>query len=144
MALPTVQYRRFDPTLACLCTLPNLARGDERVLLQSRCQKDDLARVTVSLQLNGTLKPSTDTKVANLPLSVNGQFAYDERRLDDCSNLSNRRSIRYYRDAQATIKLDKLTDSPTLRDEQRLITVRSAKTGTCWQLRGPLTARSWT
>ncbi len=140
MALPNIKVRHLTLVLACLCTLPNLARGDDAILLQSRCQKDELTRVTVSLELDGTLKPSADTKVPALPLNVHGQFAYDERRLDDCSKLSNRRSIRFYRDAQARIKLGKLTDSPTLRDVQRLIAVSQTKTGTHLTApRGPLT-----
>jgi hypothetical protein len=62
-------------------------------------------------------------------MCVDGTFAYDEARLDDSGSLTHRRAARYYRSAAATIKVDTRTDSPSLRDDRRLIQISSSKDG---------------
>lgn len=113
--------------LAFCLTLPKLALGNHTYELQTQCQTGDLTHVNVALRVDGTLQPSADPKVPKLELKVRGGFSYDERRVDDCTDLNNRCSIRYYHEAQAAIQVDKNADSPKLRDEQRWISVRATK-----------------
>jgi hypothetical protein len=85
--------------------------------------------VSASLTVQGEMRVSGEGKPLRLPMSVDGTFAYDEARLDDSGSLPHRRAARYYRSAAATIKVDSRTDSPSLRDDRRLIQVSSSKDG---------------
>jgi len=121
--------------------LPKLVLAGDSYSLQSQCQKGDLRRVTAKIQVDGILKPSMDPKVPSLPLKVRGRFAYDELRLDAPGDGPSRRSLRYYREAQAAIRIDKQTSGSTLRDDVRLITARAESKGkvAISSPRGPLT-----
>ncbi len=125
------RYTRLLPHLCVIfsITLPKLVFAGDTYELQTQCQTGDLTRVKVALRVDGTLQPSADPKVPKLELKVRGGFSYDERRVDDCTDLNNRCSIRYYHEAQAAIQVDKNADSPKLRDDQRWISVRSTKRG---------------
>src|SRR5205807_1907946 len=93
------------------------------------CQKGDLSRVTVSLDVQGGLTITTAGKRQKLPMKVAGSFAYDEMRLDDCTQRVYRKSARFYRTAEARIDIEKQADTPALRDDRWLIIVNSGKDG---------------
>ena len=130
----TINWSLLASLLLFAATLPKLVLAGESYSLQSQCQKGDLRRVTAKIQVDGILKPSMDPKVPSLPpMNVRGHFVYDELRLDDPADGAvdhpSRRSVRYYREAKARIRIDKQTDSSTLRDDVRLITVRAEGKG---------------
>ena len=119
--------------------LPKMATAGEAHLLQSQCQSEGVYGVAAKIQVKGTLKTSADAKVASLPISVQGAFAYDEKRLDD-GKTADRRAVRYYHEAGAAIQVDKHHDSPTLREDMRLVTLHSDKASVSISSpRGPLT-----
>jgi hypothetical protein len=74
------------------------------------------------LQVGGQLTVLQDSKPHNLPLSVAGQFQYDERLLAD----SPRRFVRRFREAQATINIDGAPVTPSLPDDRRLLVVEQS------------------
>ena len=124
--------RLVTPSIAFLSLLllaAQLALASDSVKLQTQCQKGDLSRVTVSLDVQGGLTITTAGKRQKLPMKVAGSFAYDEMRLDDCTGRVNRKSARFYRTAEARIDIEKQTDTPALRDDRRLIIVNSGKDG---------------
>jgi hypothetical protein len=125
-------------TLACLA-LPKMVEATDPYLLQSQCQSGGVYSITAKIQVSGTLQPSADTKTGTLPITVDGSFAYDEMRLGEEKG-ADRQSVRHYREAAATIQVDKHQDSPSLREDMRLVAVRSGKAGvSISSLRGPLT-----
>ena len=101
----------------------------DAVKLQTQCQKGDLSRVIVSLDVRGELRIAAEGKPQKLPIKVAASFAYDEMRLDDSMPLVNRRAARFYRTAQADIEIAKQPQKQILRDSRRLILVNSAKQG---------------
>jgi hypothetical protein len=72
-----------------------------------------------------TAAPAKNTQT--VPMSVVGQFSYDEQRLDDGNGAAHRLSVRYYDDAQAVIKIANKITKPQLRDNRKLITVVATK-----------------
>lgn len=119
--------------------LPKMARAANSYFLQSKCQSKCVYSVAAKIQVEGTVKPSADKKIATLPITVDGQFKYDEMRLDDGTN-ADRRSVRYYHEAAASIDVDKQHDSPALRDDMRLVVAKSDKAGVSISSpHGPLT-----
>ncbi len=112
----------------------------EAIRLQTQCQRGDLCRVSVSLDVDGTLLLAAEGKRQKLPMKVAASFAYDEMRLDDCTSEVNRHSARFYAAAEAEISIDKHPDKPALRDSRRLVLVNSAKDGVVISsASGPLT-----
>lgn len=119
-------------------TLPKSAQATDAYFVQRQCQSKGVYSVSATIQVEGTLKPSADAKIAQMPITVQGSFAYDEMRLN--GGKADRRSVRYYREAAATIQVDKHIESPTLRDDLRLVIVQSDKNKvSISSLRGPLT-----
>ena len=140
MPLKTIRFPIIlAAALAFLLPLPKTAQGAERHKLQSKCQSGDVYSVTAKIQVQGTLQPSKDAKTAPLPMTVDGHFKYDEMRLDD-GKKADRRSVRYYHEAAASIQVDKHRDSPELRDDMRLVVVQVDKAAvSISSLRGPIT-----
>ena len=80
-----------------------------------------ITRVKAKFEVGGDLRLPGDAKPSVLPMSVEAQFDYFERRIDDGSLDLERRSIRYYLGAEAAIKVDKQANRSTLSDERRLV-----------------------
>lgn len=116
-------------SLALLPALTGLTLAAEGLNLQTQCQRGDLSRVSVSLDVQGTLIVSSEGKRQKLPMKVAGSFAYDEMRLDDSTSKVNRKAARFYASAEAEIQIDKQSDKPALRDDRRLVLVTSGKNG---------------
>lgn len=91
--------------------------------LKSRHQVGEQSRVQVALQVGGDLKLVSDGEATDLPMSVIANLKYDERirALDQQGRPS--RSVRYYDDARAVIKVDTGGQRPALDASHRLILV---------------------
>jgi hypothetical protein len=95
-----------------------------------------LQRVKVTLQVQGKLKLlGTDNKERQIPLEVSGNFDYEEK-VEASSSLW---SSRFYRVAEADIKLDKATHQPRLGVTRREVGVKLDGPKTLfWSPGGPL------
>jgi hypothetical protein len=83
---------------------------------------DQITEVACELEVGGDLSLRSDGKVLTLPTSVVADIRYAERVLTGPES-DVQRSVRYYENAQATIKVDKGGVQPTLGDDRRLIVV---------------------
>jgi hypothetical protein len=92
-------------------------------IFKSECQPGSVTRVEVALQVGGDLKLVTDGAQKKLPMSVVANLAYDEQLLANDDNARPNRSLRFYDDAMAVIKVDKGGEKPTLDNSRRLIVV---------------------
>ncbi len=89
--------------------------------LKSRHQIGELTRVEVALQVGGDLKFMVEQKPKNLPMSVIANLKYDEQLLAVDETGRPSRSLRYYDDTRAVIKIDQGGEKPTLDAAHRLI-----------------------
>ncbi len=125
------QLAILPPALALLVLLfvavPGLRAADlaEKHLLKSQRQPQELTRVEVALQVGGDLKLVTDGQPKQLPMSVVANLKYDERLLAT-DGARPTRSVRYYDDARAVIKVDKGGEKPALDAAHCLIVVEKA------------------
>ncbi len=141
MSCPIPLNRRLVYWLLVVATLParHVLAGDA-VKLQTQCQRGDLTRVAVTLNVDGEMQVAGDGKSLKLPMQVAGALKYDEMRLDDSASPASRRSARCYVSAGAKIGIEKHTDISSLRADRRLILVNSGKDGiVISSLSGPLT-----
>ncbi len=94
--------------------------------LKSRHTIGELTRVEVALQVGGDLKLVVDGKPQDLPMSVIANLKYDEQLLAVDEADRPRRTLRYYDDTRAVIKVDQGGEKPKLDDAHRLIAVERA------------------
>jgi hypothetical protein len=87
-----------------------------------------LTQVKAHLETGGDLKVVQEGKVAKLKMSVVADMAYDEMRF--AAEPEHQSGLRFYRQAEATIKVDQGGAKPTLPDERRLIGVTWGPSGT--------------
>ncbi len=117
--------RAMIPLLFVLAApLPLLAaNSDIKHTLKARHRQGELTRVEVALQVGGDLKLINNGKATLLPMSVIANLKYDEqiRALDERGRPC--RSVRYYDDVRAVIKVDTGGQQPTLDASRRLIVV---------------------
>jgi hypothetical protein len=99
-----------------------------------------VVRVEAKFEVSGDLRLPADTRPDKLPMSVVARFAYLERRIDDGSVNAERRSIRFYNDAQAAIKVEKQASISKLAPDRQLVRVAvSGGKTTLGAVRGNLT-----
>lgn len=91
--------------------------------LKSRHRVGELSRVEVALQVGGDLKLVVEGKPKSIPMSVIANIGYDEQLLATDEAGHPRRTLRYYNDTRAVIKVDQGGDKPKLDDAHRLIAV---------------------
>jgi hypothetical protein len=120
---------RFTLAAMAFFLLPKMADASGTYDLQSRCQAKYVYAVNAKIQAQGTINPSGSGKAAPLPMLVKGHLVYDEMRLDGEPN-GRPRSIRYYREAVASIQVDKNRDRPSLGEDKRLIVAANDGKGT--------------
>jgi hypothetical protein len=83
----------------------------------------ELVRVEIALEIGGDFKLVNEGATKQLPMSVVAALKYDERLLGlDPAGLPSR-SVRYYDEARASIKVDKGGEQPKLNENRRLIAV---------------------
>jgi hypothetical protein len=93
-------------------------------LLQSGRQAGQIDRVAIVLEIAGDRLEPADGQVHRVPLSGLGKLSYDEKTLDVAATPEGHaRSVRYYDNAQAVIKVADKGDKQSLRPVRRLIAV---------------------
>src|SRR5205814_7326076 len=98
------------------------AFGAETFTLASRRKANDLSLVEVTMTVGGTVKLAGQGKPRELPMSVEAKLAYEEKLTNVASSPKTAsRSFRYYRQAEAAIKIDKGGQKPVLGEAYRLI-----------------------
>jgi hypothetical protein len=80
-----------------------------------------LTKATATFEVGGSLRVGETGKTTDVPMSVVAKFSFCERRIDDGSDSSQRRSIRYYADAEAAIKVEKQAEVSKLETNHRLV-----------------------
>jgi hypothetical protein len=98
------------------------AKSGDKHALAARHRPGEIARVDVALQVGGEFKfVADDGKATELPMSVVANFGYDESLLALDPSGRPARSVRYYDDARAVIKIDKGGEKPAFDPARRLI-----------------------
>jgi hypothetical protein len=107
----------------------------ERIDLTSDDDAERLSHVTIQIDVGGhnlvrpEQKESTDksaTDEQTLPISVAAKLGYDEKRLPhNATDSGAALAVRYYDEAEATIKVGETGRSPRLPDERRLIVLEN-------------------
>ena len=124
-----VVLRRATPLLILLVLVsPNFGAAgaaESNVDLTPKVAERDFAEVTIELEVGGSLRVRDQTDEApqdrNLPMSVSAKLVYDEHRVAPTSGTLPTRSIRYYKDAAAVLKVDDTGLAPKLAENRRLI-----------------------
>lgn len=91
------------------------AKSGETVNLTPKVAVGDMAQVVIELEVGGDLKvrdqsaaetPTEQGPTKTVPMSVNGTVEYDERLLPGGDSPLPRRAARYYRSAEAVLKIE--------------------------------------
>jgi hypothetical protein len=111
-----------------LCTPKRCAAepaANSTIDLTPRVGANDLAQVTIELECGGTMQVRNDNEPATaprtLPMSVSAKLVYDEHRVAPAAGTLATRSIRYYDEAGAVIKVENGGLAPKLADDRRLV-----------------------
>ncbi len=108
------------------------AQTGEKHTLAAKHRRGELNRVDVALQVGGDLKLVDDKGKSNsLPMSVLANLGYDEALLALDAAGKPRRSVRYYDDVRAVIKIDRGGDKPSLAPTRRLIVADRSDGANC-------------
>lgn len=99
------------------------AKAAEKYTLKPVRKPGELLRYEAALQVGGDLKLVDDGKDKSVPMSVVANLKYDERLLAVDAAGRPTRSVRYYDEARAVIKVDKGGEKPSLEATHRLIAV---------------------
>jgi hypothetical protein len=129
-----VALRRAIHLLTVLALVsPSLraAEGTEATVdLTPRVSQRDFAEVTIELEVGGSLHVRDFAQAAsaedapqerNLPMSVSAKLIYDEHRLAPTAGALPTRSVRYYKEAAAVLKVEDTGLAPKLADDRRLV-----------------------
>ncbi len=122
-----------------------LLRADEPAatyLLESGRQPGQLDRVVIVLEIAGDRLDPAGEHVTRVALSGSGNLSYDEKTLEAAATCDGHsRSVRYYDDARAVIKVGDKGDKQSLATARRLIAVDvDAGKSTLFSPRGMLTS----
>jgi hypothetical protein len=123
IARPALTGCLFACLFACLSANCGAAEksGDKHTLV-ARHRPGEITRVEVALQVGGDFKfVAEDGKATELPMSVVANLGYDESLLAVDPAGQPARSVRYYDDARAVIKIDKGGEKPEFHPTRRLI-----------------------
>lgn len=125
-----VVTRRLTLLLLALALLsPNLRAAEppaeSTIDLTPHVSADDCAQVTIELECGGTMQVRDDnketTQVRSLPMSVSAKLVYEEHRVAPAVGSLATRSIRFYNEAAAVIKVENGGTTPKLAVDRRLI-----------------------
>jgi hypothetical protein len=112
-------------TFVALAGSPVRATTESTIDLTPRIAPNELAEVTLELEVGGTMRVPKDrggsAETDELPMSVAAKLVYDEHRLAPATGSRAVRSVRWYKDAGATIKVHNDGKTPRLSDARRLI-----------------------
>lgn len=117
------------------------AQSAEKYELVSQPAAGQTVRVEVQIDVGGDLTLADEGKTRKLKMSVAGKLRYDEKvLLPDSANRLARRSVRYYDQASAVIKIDDGGAEPKLAKTRRLVVADSSGgRATLFSPSGPLT-----
>ena len=114
-----------------LCSSANIFGAGERIDLSAGDEAGRLSHVSIQIEVGGhnLVRPeqvqSSDksaTGEQSLPISVAGKLSYDEKRLaNDSSNAGANLAVRYYDEAEATIKVGETGRAPRLPGAHRVL-----------------------
>jgi hypothetical protein len=108
------------------------AQSGDKHTLAARHRPGELARVELALQVGGEVKfAGEDSKVTTLPMSVLANVGFDEATLAVDAAGRPVRSLRYYDDTRAVIKIDKGAEKPSVAPARRLIVAQRKEKSTC-------------
>ncbi|MEX0679567.1 MAG: hypothetical protein WD063_21010 [Pirellulales bacterium] len=108
------------------------AQSDDKHPLKAQHRPGDLARVQIAFQVGGEVNlVADDGETKNLPMSVVANLAYDERVLALDASGRPAKTVRYYDDARAVIKIDKGGEKPDFHPARRLIIAERTEKGPC-------------
>jgi len=111
--------------VAGLVGAPTVSRA-ETYRLASPKDANDLSLVELTLKAAGTLTLAGQGKTRELPMSVQARINYEERMTSAAPGPDTAaRSFRYYRQAEAAIKIDKGAQNPVLGEAHRLIAAQT-------------------
>lgn len=121
-----LRYLGITVLASSLSAAPVGTRANDRVLLAADSEANAAQRVEVVVEAAGELKFRDKETLKSLPTSVAARLAYDEKRLGDAED-GRAQVIRRYRTVEPTIRVDKSTLQPKLRDERNLLVVRATE-----------------
>jgi hypothetical protein len=99
--------------------------------LRAHRSSGEVCRVEISLEAGGELKVHSADKTPPLKMSVVGAMNYEERILGyPATEADTWRSVRYYEEATAALKIGRNGMKPRLREQRRLVTVAVRDTST--------------
>ena len=108
------------------------AQTGEKHTLAAQHRPGELTRVEIALQVGGDLKLVGEAgKTIVLPMSVVANIGYDEGILAATQAGRPTRSIRYYDDTRAVIKIDKGGEQPAVDNARRLIVAERKDIAPC-------------
>jgi hypothetical protein len=121
-----------------LFLVTSLSAGEYKLVEPS--QMGRLSRYQIGIDVTGELKlNSQSSNILRLPLAVKGNFEFEEKLIDGHC-LSDYRAVRFYRQANAEIRIEGNLQKPRLEDDRRLIVVQATADGvTFFSPLGPLT-----
>jgi hypothetical protein len=123
MRLPIFRMTSFAFGLLILAAA-SLAADESTCVLATSDDSPSLNKITVSIDVAGSLKFSGGGKVEKLPLRVTGQLAYHEKTLQRPADAKSPwRSVRFYETADVDIKIKDGGFKPALSAKRRLIAV---------------------
>ncbi len=138
--MAVVTHRMTLLLLAFALATPNLRAAEPvaetTVNLTPRVGANDFAQVTIELDCGGTMQVRDESQAGtaaadqaapqSLPMSVSAKLVYDEHRVAPAAGNLATRSIRYYSEAAAVLKVEKGGLAPKLSDEHRLVVAEAA------------------
>jgi len=136
--MPNARRRLWFLGALLAFAFPSALQADEKHVLLADRKSGHTTRVEVLLEVGGDLKLVEDGKVKSLATSVVGKLRYHEKLLA-APSADGARSLRHYERAEATIKIEKETLSPKLRDARRRIVAATGSSPTLYSPGGLLT-----
>ncbi len=141
---PGMDSSRIVPLVLCLFVALEAAnpagaaaQSGEKHLISAQHRSGELARIEIALQVGGDLKlVDTQGKPSELPMSVVANLTYDEALLEVAPDSKPSRSVRYYDNVAAVIKIANGGEKPSLAPQRRLI-MAQRKPGEAAQLFSP-------
>lgn len=106
-----------------------LADDATRYALQSQYTPGEVTHVEAAMEVGGDLKLVADGAPKQLPMSVVANLKYDEQLLAVDELARPVRSLRYYDEARAVIKVDQGGEKPNLDPTRRLVAVEKPDRG---------------
>ncbi|MGC4002653.1 MAG: hypothetical protein QM811_05755 [Pirellulales bacterium] len=93
----------------------------QAVELKYQPNAGDLTNYTIDLNVQGQLLIGAGKEAVSMPLQVEANLRYGERRVDDGSLPTETRTLRIYEEAKAVVRVDRESTITKLQDKHTLI-----------------------